>query len=305
MTSLGARIVRALLRLYTYPYRKNHKSLSRSIKLKTKPYKPSANFEHSVLNVCGTNVEKLCLKKSCNPSYAIVQFHGGGHTQSMNKMYRKAAERLCKSLKCSVYSIDYKTGESLEYPSVHDECYFAYVGLLDLLKDKSIIAIGDSFGANLMLSTLLRLRDAVLPLPCASIAVSSFIDLAASGDSYRKNCHTDPLYALPKSQKFEDNERHIRRITPYCGTTSPQHELLSPAYANYDGFPPMLIQCGELETSESDSDTLFEKATSAGVKATLTKYEGMWHDFQYITPFLKESKEAWNEIIDFANRHAI
>ena len=61
----------------------------------------------------------------------------------------------------------------------------------------------------------------------------------------------------------------------------------------------MFIQFGEDETSESDNDILYEKALKSGVKVKLTKYYGMWHDFQYITPFLKESKRAWREIGEF------
>ena len=35
-------------------------------------------------------------------------------------------------------------------------------------------------------------------------------------------------------------------------------------------FPDMLIQCGELETSASDSEMLYLKAKSAGVKQPLS-----------------------------------
>ena len=302
MTSIGARITRAILRLYTYPYRRDHKSLSRSVKFKNKRYTPPENYHYETLLIDGTRVELLS-PKNTNAGGCVVQFHGGGHTQAMNDMYRKAAERLCSSTLCPVYSIDYRTGGDLVYPSVHDECFSAYVGLYEnRLKDKRVVAIGDSFGANLMLSACLRSRDCGIPLPHALIAVSGFIDLAATGDSYRKNCHADPLYSLPKSQSFAENERFIRRKTPYCGTTSPYDKLLSPAYAEYHGFPAMLIQSGDSETSESDSDMLYEKASKANVEVTLTKYRGMWHDFQYLTPFLKESKIAWREISEFIAR---
>lgn len=299
MTSLGAKIMSAILRLYTYPYRKNHKSLSRSIKLKNTQYKPPRHCRYEVKNVCGTNIEILSPMRA-NTQIAIVHFHGGGHTQSMNKTYRKVVERLCDICDCPIYSIDYKTGGDLVYPSVHNECFLAYSGLLEnILKNTRIIAIGDSFGANLMLSTCLRLRDKNMPLPHALICISCYVDLAATGDSYEKNCYSDPLYSLPKRQNFKDNEKFIRRKTPYCGETSPFDPLLSPAYAEYHGFPNMLIQCGDRETSESDSDTLYKKALEAEIKVKLTKYKDMWHDFQYLTPFLKESKLAWKEIAEF------
>ncbi len=298
MISLGAKITALLLRIYTYPYRKNHRSLSRSVKFKHKPYNPPKNCNYEILNINDTKVEML--KPSCSDdAMCIVQFHGGGHTQAMNGMYRKVAEHLCKLTECPIYSIDYKVSSELVFPSVHNEVYSAYVELYRKLKGKGIIAIGDSFGANLMLSTCLQLRNDGIPLPKALIAISPYIDLAAIGDSYKKNCYRDPLYSLPKNQRFEDYEQFIRRKTPYCGYASPFDSKLSPAYAEYYDFPDMLIQCGELETSASDSETLYLKAKSAGIKVELSEYGGMWHDFLYLTPFLKESKIAWKEIQQF------
>ncbi|MDE6473473.1 MAG: alpha/beta hydrolase [Clostridia bacterium] len=285
--------------MYTYKYRKNHLSLSRSVKFKNKKYTPPKGFGYRVKEFCGTKVEILS-PVSPNERYAVVHFHGGGSTQKMNSMYRRVAENLSGLSNAEVYSIDYKTGEDLVYPSVHDECYAAYINLIStVLKDKKIIAVGDSFGANVLLSICLRLRDKDIPLPDAIISVSCCIDLAATGSSYEKNCYRDPLYSLPKNQSFKENESGIRRIIKYVGDTSPYDMYLSPAYAVYDAFPPMLIQCGEAETSESDNDILYEKALKSGVKVKLTKYYGMWHDFQYLTPFLKESKQAWREIGEF------
>lgn len=299
MMSLGAKITSWFIRLYTYKYRKNHLSLSRSVKFKNKKYIPLKGYIFEIKEIGSSKFEILSPNKP-NEDYVIVHFHGGGSTQKMNSMYRKVAEKLCKLSNAKVYSIDYETGENLVYPSVHDECYKAYVDLIStILKDKKIIAVGDSFGANIILSTCLRLRDNNLPLPEAIVSVSCCIDLAATGSSYEKNCHRDPLYSLPKNQSFKEHEKDIRRIIKYIGNTSPYDKYLSPAYAEFDGFPPILIQCGEAETSESDNDMLYEKALKCGVKTKMTKYYGMWHGFQYLTPFLKESKQAWQEIGEF------
>ena len=301
MMSLGAKITGAIIRLYTYKYRKNHLSLSRSIKFKNKKYAPPKGFDYAVKEFCGTKVEILSPHVP-DALCAVVHFHGGGSTQTMNGMYRRVAEKLSKLSNATVYSIDYRTGEELVYPSVHDECYAAYANLIATdLKGKKIIAVGDSFGANVLLSICLRLRDRRLPLPDAIVSVSCCIDLAATGSSYQKNCYRDPLYSLPKNQSFEEHEKDIRRIIRYIGDTSPYDKYLYPAYAEYTDFPPMLIQCGEAETSESDNDMLYEKARNNGVNVKMTKYYGMWHDFQYLTPFLKESKQAWREIGAFLN----
>lgn len=301
MMSFGAKITGTLIKIYTYKYRKNHLSLSRSVKFKNKKYTPPKGFDFEVKEFNGTKIEILT-PHAPSSHYTIVHFHGGGSTQKMNSMYRRVAEKLSVLSNAQVYSIDYKTGEELIYPSVHDECCEAYLTLAStVLKDKKIITVGDSFGANVMLSICLRLRDRALPLPYAMISISCCIDLAATGSSYEKNCHRDPLYSLPKKQSFKAHEKDIRRIIKYIGDASPYDMYLSPAYAEFNAFPTLLIQCGEAETSESDNDMLYEKALKSGVRVKMTKYYGMWHDFQYITPFLKESKQAWREIGEFLN----
>ena len=298
MISLGARLVKTVLRIATFRYRKNHVSLSRNIKLRSKPYTPPKDFDYKTKIYGGIKTEILS-HKNCRGEKIILHIHGGGAAMCMNTMYRKTAQRYAET-GYAVYSIDYNAGKEKVHPSLLNECLSAYEGMIKSgIEPQRIIMVGDSMGANLALALCLKLRDKCEKLPCAIAAVSPFIDLTASGDSYRKNCYSDPLYSLPKNQSFEENEKFIRRKTPYCGISDPKDPYLSPAFGDYSGFPPMLIQCGDCETSESDSDMLYEKAKRTGVIVTLTKYEGMFHDFQYFAPFLKESKNAWNEIYSF------
>ena len=49
------------------------------------------------------------------------------------------------------------------------------------------------------------------------------------------------------------------------------------------------------EVGESDSDTAFANALSAGVDAKLYKYDGLFHDFQLL-PFLPESKDVFRKL---------
>ncbi len=298
MISLGAAIVRAAIRAYTYPYRKRFASLSRSVPLKNRPYRPPQGFLFTRETHGGVSVEKLVPPAAGKG--VVLQFHGGGHTASMNDMYRKAAERLAANCGCIVYSIDYNAGFDLTYPAVHDECYLAYAALCQsALSGGNFVAIGDSFGANLLLSACLRAREAGLLLPSAIVCVCPFIDMAASGDSYRENCYKDPLYAMPKGYDFETHEKDIRRISPYCGNTPLSDPYLSPAYADFHGFPKTLIQCGGLETSLSDSQMLYEGLLQQECPVEFHIFQGMWHDFMYMFPRLKESKLAWREIFGF------
>ena len=298
MISLCAAIARAAIGIYTYPFRKRFASLSRSVTLKNTPYKPPKGFAFAREKYGGVQVEKLAPPKPNNGN--ILQFHGGGHTAPMNDMYRKAAERLATNCGCIVYSIDYRAGVDLVYPAVHDECYLAYAELCKTtLSSGDFVAIGDSFGANLLLSSCLRAEREGLPLPSAIVCVCPFIDMAASGNSYKENCRKDPLYALPRRCSFEEHEKNIRRISPYCGNTPLTDPYLSPAYADFRGFPKTLIICGGTETSLSDSLMLYDGLSEKGCPVRLHVFDGMWHDFMYMFPRLKESRLAWQEIFGF------
>ena len=48
---------------------------------------------------------------------------------------------------------------------------------------------------------------------------------------------------------------------------------------DFFGFPPLYITCGGAETLQSDSEALFNKAKTSGVKAQLSVVQGMQHVF--------------------------
>ena len=302
MISLCTAILRELIRLYTYPYRKRHMSLSRSVKLKSGGFNPPRGLAVRTEMLGGVRTEVTYNPRAEKEGGNIIHFHGGGHTAAMSNMYRKVACIYAKMCNCTVYSIDYTVGEELVYPAVHEQCFAAYRAIVETLKGGFVTA-GDSFGANLMLYCLLKARDGGLPMPRGAVCVSPYADMAASGESYRLNCKNDPMYALTRGQKFEDFEEKLRRISPYCGNTPLNDPYLSPAYADFYGLPEILIVGGGAETSASDCEMICARAAEAGTGARYIKCEGMWHDFLYMFPKLKESREAWSEIKKFICGH--
>lgn len=298
MTSFLAKATCLFIRAYTYKYRKNHISLSQNVKLKKSKYSPK-NFNLEIIdinNIC--HIEKLSQKNKVS-DINIIHFHGGGPSQGMSNMYHKIAEKLAKQCNAIIYNINYVSNASYVYPILHDVCYDACVKLEKVIDFDNTIMMGDSFGANLMLSTCHRLQYNGYKLPKKIICISPFVDLAATGDSYEFNAHKDPMYALTKYQKYEDYSNAIRRKSSYIGDTSPFEPYLSPAYLEYKNFPPILIQVGSLETSFSDSIMLKSTVESNNNPVTLTIYDGLFHDFQYFAPFLKESMDAWREVVKF------
>jgi len=90
---------------------------------------------------------------------------------------------------------------------------------------------------------------------------------------------------------------HLLRA--YAGDTDFKNKYLSPAYGEFDNFPSMLMQVGTYEVIESDSITVYEKAKNKEVDVRLTRYFGMFHDFQMLFKIIPEGRAAWNEVQSF------
>lgn len=283
-----------LVRLVTFPVRLKCGSLSSKITSSSKKYTPPKDMDFSELSLGGVRAEML---SPHGFNGYILHFHGGGRTAPLNNFYRKVACRLAHMTGCSVVSVNYPTG-LYTYPIMHDYCYAASVAFAERFPMDKTVFFGDSYGANLALSCMLRARDNGVPLPAACVCVSPFADMSASGDSYLANCRRDPIYGLTAFQSKRQAPR-LRRISAYCGDADLKGSYLSPCFGDYSYFPPLLVQTGGAETSASDAVFIASAAAKAGVPCRLHIFDGMWHDFQYIFPRLKESRAAYAEISEF------
>ena len=294
MRSLSALAACLLVRLVTFPVRLKCGSLSSKITSSSKKYTPPKDMDFSELSLGGVRAEML---SPHGFNGYILHFHGGGRTAPLNNFYRKVACRLARVTGCAVVSVNYPTG-LYTYPIMHDYCYAASVAFAERFPMDKTVFFGDSYGANLALSCMLRARDNGVPLPAACVCVSPFADMSASGDSYLANCRRDPIYGLTAFQSKKHAHR-LRRISAYCGDADLKGSYLSPCFGDYSYFPPLLVQTGGAETSASDAVFIASAAAKAGVPCRLHIFDGMWHDFQYIFPRLKESRAAYAEISEF------
>jgi acetyl esterase/lipase len=176
-----------------------------------------------------------------------------------------------------------------------DDCLIAYRWLLSKgIAPQQIVMAGDSEGGHIMLSALLRLRDAELPLPAAAIGISPNTDSTCSGKSMRSNAHRDavlsPIFAR-------------RMMHHYVGGHSLKDPDLSPLVADLHNLPPMLIQAGADEILLDDSRRFSDCARSAGVDLTLEIWPNMWHCWHYWVPELPEANQAIEHIARFVHRY--
>lgn len=255
------------------------------------------SFSRVQLTDCSMEVLK---KDDSGSDYAILQFHGGAFVSGLNDLYRMMAERYCDMANgASVFTLDYRLAPGHPYPAQQEDAMDAWVYLTQTLgyDPGRVILTGDSAGGNLVLSLCLRLRDQGRPLPAALIALSPWADLGNTGPSHIENATVDPTFGLDK--KDFDGITPVGVETTYPDKLDVRDPYLSPSFGDYHGFPPMLLQAGELEVLLSDSEMIEQNARKNGVLCTLTVYPGMFHVFQGSLDLLPESRDAWTEIAAF------
>lgn len=228
-----------------------------------------------------------------NSDYVLLQLHGGGYVGTMHNAYRNFAvlySELGQGM--PALTIDYRVAPEDPYPAALMDAVTAWEWLLQKgYKEDKIFVAGDSAGGGLALALALYLKDHERNLPCGLIAMSPWTDMTASGDSYQTNFEKDPLFGNTRDSLIYNRE--------YLGLEDPTNPYISPAFGDFFGFPPMLIQAGSYEMLLSDSEAVAKKAKSQGVKVRFHIYEGMFHVFQMAMQLMPESKLAWREVGKF------
>jgi monoterpene epsilon-lactone hydrolase len=226
---------------------------------------------------------------------AILYFHGGGFRLGSVTSHRELVARISGACGCRVLAINYRLAPEYRFPAPLEDALAAYGGMLDQgLKPENIAFAGDSAGGNLVLTTMLGLRERGLPLPAAGVLMSTWTDLAATGESYVSRAAADPIHQRPMITALAKD---------YLGEGGDLRDpLVSPLYADLTGLPPLLIQVGNRETVLSDSTLFADSARAAGVDVDLQVWDGMIHVFQMFAE-LPEARQAVASIAEFLRQH--
>ena len=239
--------------------------------------------------------ESSGLTQNPEEKYVILHLHGGGYVGAFKKNYHRVAGYYSEvSHGMDVYSLDYRVAPEFPFPAAVQDAVDAFHYILAQgIKADHIFIGGDSAGGGLGLALSMYLRDEKGMIPAGLILMSPWADTSASGPSYTENTEIDPVFGGSRSALIFEN--------PYAMDADKQNPMLSPAFGDFAGLPPMLVQTGTDEMLLSDSETVAEKAKNSGVKIRYTKYEGMFHVFQMAGPIMEESSRAWTEVGKFIN----
>lgn len=190
----------------------------------------------------------------------IVHTHGGGMVANSAHSHRKLAAHLAKAAGVRALVVDFRRAPEHQFPAQIEDT----VAALRWLRDQGVApehtaTAGDSAGANLAITAVLKLRDLGEPLPAAVIAFSPWIDMEHVGQTFTTNAHTDVLLSREASEMTS---------ALYLGDASRTDPLANPLYADLKGFPPVFVTAGSLEVLLDSAERFVDRAWAADVDTT-------------------------------------
>ena len=221
----------------------------------------------------------------------VIWFHGGGWVVGTIESHDPVCRALANRTPCVVVSVDYRLAPESPFPAAIDDSWFATQWVaeeaLKLGADASrIVVAGDSAGGNLAAAVALRARDAGLELALHALVYPvTHFDL--DSESYLR-------LASGLNLTRAKMEWYWRQ---YLGEADGLHPDASPLRApDLTGVAPALVQVAEHDPLLSEGEAYAVRLAEAGVRVTLTRYDGMIHGFIRMPALVAEADFSLAEI---------
>jgi monoterpene epsilon-lactone hydrolase len=231
-----------------------------------------------------------------NRNRLLIHVHGGCYVSFPGESGTSEAIMMAGFGRLKVISVDYRMPPDHPYPAALDDTMTVWKAALKMADRKNLAIFGSSAGGALTLSMVLRSKQDNLPLPAAIAPGTPMSDLTGRGDSFSTNAMLDNVLVAHGSSCDA-------RALLYANGHDLKDPLLSPIYGDMHGFPPTILTTGTRDLLLSSTVRVHRKLRQAGVEAILQVYEGVAHGQLNRDAEAPETKEAFEEIARFFDRH--
>lgn len=253
---------------------------------------PPANVRRRRARLGGHRAAWTLPNRRAASDQVFLHVHGGGYALCSLRTHQGMVADLARHGGRPVLAFEYCKAPEHPFPRPIADVVDAYRHLLaEGVDPRRVILSGDSAGGALVLSAVQRLRTANELLPRALVLFSPWVDLRLQGASIEENARYDYL-ARPLLERFRD--LYLQGVDPRCPEASP-------ALADFEGFPPMLVQVGGAEVLRSEIEGFAARARAHGASVRLEVYAGMihaWHGFGAVLP---EAHRAFRSVRRFVD----
>ncbi|HJT96220.1 MAG TPA: alpha/beta hydrolase [Mycobacterium sp.] len=219
----------------------------------------------------------------------LLYLHGGGLITSSPTGHSGMIGEVARATGRLTWAPNYRLAPEHPFPAQRDDVIACYRGLLEQgYSAEQIVVVGDSAGGGLAVGLAMAIRDGGLPQPLGVVGLSSWTDLAHTGESIRtvadSVCTVDVLKLMAS---------YVAGNADLCDPR------LSPLYGDFTGLPPMLLMAGELESLRDDTVRAGRLAERAGVEVNVAILPGLPHIWPWFVPSAPESAQAYRTIASY------
>jgi epsilon-lactone hydrolase len=226
----------------------------------------------------------------------LMHIHGGCYVLNPGEAGLAEAILMAGFGKYSVLSVDYRMPPAAYFPAAHDDVAAVWTRLASQGDPKAMGVFGTSAGGALTLALAQRARRENLPLPAALAIGTPMADTTKTGDTFYTNEGLDNV--LLSRDGFCDAATRL-----YANGHDLADPRLSPIYGAFEGLPPTILTSGTRDLLLSNTVRVHRKLRQAGVEAVLQVFEGLAHAQYLFDENAPETKEVFDEIVLFFDRH--
>lgn len=250
---------------------------------------PSTTEVHEVHDLDAGGVPARLYRPAADPGLGLLVFlHGGGWVLGDLETHDETCRALAAHSGQAVLSIDYRLAPEHPFPAgLADSIQatrWAHAHAAELGCDPNLLAIGgDSAGANLA-AVVSQLAPAPLRY---QLLVYPVTDARMGHPSYEE--HAEGCFLTASSMRWF--------LDHYLsgGEGSPDDPRVSPLLAPTDALaasPPSLVITAGFDPLRDEGRAYADALDQAGVPTTLVHFDGMFHAFFSLGPFLDDGRAA-------------
>jgi epsilon-lactone hydrolase len=231
-----------------------------------------------------------------NRNRLLIHVHGGCYVLNSGEAALPEAMFMAGFGHFKVIAVDYRMPPEAYFPAALDDGITVYKNAIKTVNPKNIAIFGSSAGGALTLEMILKAKQDGLPLPGAIAPGTPMSDVTKVGDTFVTNAMLDNVLVSPDG--FCDAGTKV-----YANGHDLRDPLLSPVYGDMHGFPPTILTSGTRDLLLSNTVRVHRKLRQAGIEAILQVYEGQSHAQYNRDDTAPETREAFEEIAGFFDRH--
>jgi len=250
---------------------------------------PPAQISQKIITVLGKSLTLTIVKPEHASSTlpVFMFFHGGGWVLGDFPTHERLVRDMVNAPGAAAVFVNYQPSPEAHFPVAITQAYEATKWVADHgaeigVDGKRLALVGNSVGGNMVAAVALQAKQFKTPAIRYGVMLWPVTDARFDTPSYEQ--FADGHFLTKNMMKwFWDN---------YTTSEKDRNNILaSPLRASTEqlkGLPPTLIQTAELDVLRDEGEAFGRKLDAAGVPVTVTRYNGMIHDFGLLNALSQE-----------------